>query len=788
MSEQIVHSVRISVRSLVEFIFRSGDIDNRAGAQAKLDAMQEGGKMHRKIQRRMGAAYQAEVPLKLSVAADGYELLIEGRADGILREDTVTVDEIKCVYSDVSRLEGPAFVHQAQAMCYAYLYASQQGLAGIGVQLTYCNLDTEEIRRFRVDYSLEELEAWFFELIAAYRKWSDFQFEWKRKMTQSIAPLAFPFAYRKGQKELARDVYRTILRKKLLFIQAPTGTGKTASVIFPAIKAVGEGLADKIFYLTAKTVTATVAKETFSLFYRQGYLAKVIQVTAKEKMCLCEDMDCNPARCPYAKGHYDRVNDAAFELLRETDFFTREALLAQAKKHRVCPFELCLDMASWSDDIICDYNYVFDPNVCLRRFFAEGQKGDYIFLVDEAHNLVERGREMYSEGLLKEDVLLARRLVAGRDRQLAKELSKCNQLLLELKRKCDACRVVEEGVSPLIFALLRLLERLDFFLQNQADVSEKKELLPFYFNVRNFLSIYERADERYVIYTEHTKEGSFLLRLFCVDPSHNLQECLSKGRATVFFSATFLPIQYYKEMLCEDADPYAVYAKSSFSESQRLLLIGKDVSSRYVRRTEGEFQKIAAYLLALVQARRGNYIAFFPSYQLMEQVYDAFLLAAPEGLRTLKQESGMSEEEREEFLGAFQEGADVSLAAFCVLGGIFGEGIDLKKDRLIGVAVVGTGLPQIGNERELLKEYFDKKTGAGFDYAYRYPGMNKVLQAAGRLIRSAEDCGVIALLDGRFLDRDYRRLFPREWGAYQACTLETAREAVRQFWEGRSDG
>lgn len=775
--------IKISVRNLVEFILRSGDIDNRISSGQRVDAMQEGSRMHRKIQRRMGASYQSEVPLKIQIETDKYILQVEGRADGIITEEKITIDEIKGMYMNLDYLEEPIFVHKAQAMCYAYIYASQQELEKIGIQMTYCNLDTEEIRRFKEDFTVLELENWFYTVIEQYKKWADFQLEWKEVMTKSIVKLEFPYAYRDGQKELAQDVYRTILRKKNLFIQAPTGTGKTLSTVFPAVKAVGEGLADKTFYLTAKTITGTVAKETFSLFAKNGYRAKVIQITAKEKMCLCEEMECNPVHCPYAKGHYDRVNDAVYELLQNADFFTREVLLEQAEKHQVCPFEMCLDTATWSDNIICDYNYAFDPNVYLKRFFSEGQKGEYIFLVDEAHNLVERGREMYSASLYKEEILAMRKRLKNRDSRLEKELTKCNKILLEYKRECDTYRVYKDDISQLIFSLMRLAERMDFFLQKNAEMPDKKEVMEFYLQLRNFLNIYERVDERYVIYTEHEEDGRFKMRLFCVDPSFNLQECLDKGRATVFFSATLLPIQYYKEMLSTKADNYAVYAQTSFLEEQKLLLIGRDVSSRYTRRNLEEFRKIASYIMDVALAKKGNYMVFFPSYKLMEQVYEEFLSIVPKDLQLLKQESGMREAEREDFLNAFAEKSDKTLVAFCVLGGIFGEGIDLKKEQLIGAIIVGTGLPQIGNEREILKNYYDEKTKNGFDYAYRYPGMNKVLQAAGRVIRTLEDRGVIALLDERFLENSYLRLFPREWSNYRICNRKTVKQEASDFWQ-----
>ncbi len=780
--------IKISVRNLVEFILRSGDIDNRVGALAKADAMQQGSRIHRKIQRKMGASYRPEVSLKIQIETDSYILQVEGRADGIIEEEEVIIDEIKGVYKNLDTLSEPVMVHKAQAMCYAYMYGEKQKLHRVGVQMTYCNLDTEEIKRFRESFSFQELENWFYEIIDQYTKWADFQFQWKKTMTRSIAGLEFPYDYREGQKKLAKDVYRTILRKKNLFIQAPTGTGKTLTTVFPAVKAVGEGLAERIFYLTAKTITATVARDTFALFCELGYRAKIILITAKEKMCPLEEMDCNPVHCPYAKGHFDRVNDAVFDLLLKEDFYTREVLLGQAEKFQVCPFEMCLDTASFCDDIICDYNYVFDPNVYLKRFFADGMPGEYIFLVDEAHNLVERGREMYSAAVYKDDFLSLRKILKKYDKKLEQALSQCNKHLLSYKRECDTYQVYEEDISALIFSLMRLGERMDLFLQRNLEFPEKKQVMDFYFSLRDFLSVYERVDERYVIYGEHGEDGRFCIRLFCVDPSYNLQECLDKSRATVFFSATLLPIGFYKEMLSAKGDNYAVYATTSFKKEQKLLLIGRDVSSRYTRRNEQEFKKIASYIRDIIAGKKGNYMVFFPSYQLLSQVYEEFVKIAPAHVTFIRQESGMGEGQREDFLKAFEEENEGSMAAFCVLGGIFGEGIDLKEERLIGAVIVGTGLPQIGHEREILKNYFQEKNGEGFDYAYRFAGMNKVLQAAGRVIRTAEDKGVIVLLDERFLEGSYLRLFPREWEDFKVCTLRDAGERVAEFWEEMEHG
>ena len=782
-----LQQVRISVRNLVEFLMRSGDIDNRISRGLQLNAMQEGTRIHKKLQRAMGSSYQAEVPLRLDVGTERYVLTIEGRADGIFERDgMICIDEIKGVYRDVDEMEAPVPVHLAQAKCYAYIHALQQALDPIGVQMTYCDLDTEQVRRFYESYPFAELEEWFDALMAEYQKWADFQYEWRQKSIASIKKMEFPFDYRPGQRELVADVYRTILRKKNLFIQAPTGTGKTVSVLFPAVRAVGEGYGEKIFYLTAKTVTATVAMDTFAQFRENGYRGKVVQITAKEKLCKCEKPECNPDACPYAKGHFDRVNDAVFDLLGREDCFSREVLLEQADRYMVCPFELCLDVSTWSDVIVGDYNYVFDPTVYLKRFFAEGNKGEYLFLVDEAHNLVERGRQMYSERIVKEDVLAVKRLLKNHSKKVTRALERVNQILLAYKRECEDYEIYDlntHSINDLVFALMRLASEMERFLQRPLTIPERDEVMEFYFSLRNFLSIYDLVDEHYVIYSSMQEDGTFALKLYCADPSANLQNCLDKARSTMFFSGTLLPIGYYKRLLSTEPENYAVYAHSVFTPDQRLLFVGTDVSSKYTRRTPEEYVRIASYIKKISLAKQGNYIAFFPSYKMMLEVEQSFEYLAGEAVDIIIQQQNMREQHREEFLREFQEVRGRSMVAFCVMGGIFGEGVDLREDQLIGAIIIGTGIPQIGGESEILKNYFDARDGNGFDYVYRFPGMNKVQQAAGRVIRTLSDVGVIALLDERFLQRDNRRLFPREWEDCRMTDLERVDSLLADFWK-----
>lgn len=822
--------IRVSVRQLVEFILREGSIDNRKTAGSDT-AMQEGNRIHRMLQRSMGSEYHSEVGLKYIWHTPEYDIVIEGRADGIIdynwgehdkpasaqgeilpapvKDEKVIIDEIKGTYKELKRITKPVGVHLAQAKCYAFIYAQENRLDSIGVRMTYCNIESEELKYFHEDYTFDELKSWFYELVEEYKKWADFQFEWNSTRTDSIKQLEFPFTYREGQKELVTYVYQTIYHKRKLFLEAPTGVGKTISTVFPAVKSMGEGLTEKLFYLTAKTITRTVAQECFGLLAHNGLQMKTVILTARDKICflrqegeneLQRTAECNPDACPYANGHFDRINDAMYDLLTHENGFTREKVLEYAEKHKVCPFELSLDMSLFSDAIICDYNYVFDPRVYLKRFFADGMsRRDYVFLIDETHNLLDRGREMYSASLYKNAFLAAKRLLKEAAPKVEKLLDKCNKELLAMKRHCESYNR-EESIDGFVMTLNRLYAAIDDFLDEHDTFPDKNEILEFYFEIAHFLNMYEIMDKHYVIYSQLMDDGDFMVRLFCVDPSSNLKQCMQRGRSSILFSATLLPIQYYKKLLGGEPQDYEVYAKSTFDEDKKALFIANDVTSKYTRRNEEEFRRIAYYIYEVVRQRHGNYMVFLPSHLFLEQVYDCFMQNYFDEniMECIVQEDYMSEARREEFLQRFQgntacdisaqidfeieETDDTILIGFCVMGGIFSEGIDLKRDSLIGAIIVGTGIPQVGCERELLKNYFDEQGENGFDYAYRYPGMNKVLQSAGRVIRTAEDVGIVALLDERFLEPQYRRMFPREWSRYDIVGVTEISKKVEKFW------
>ncbi len=811
MDRETKDIISISVRGLVEFILRSGDIDDRRGS-AKPDAMLEGGRIHRLLQGREGTDYHPEVPLKLVIPGDDYDILLEGRADGIITpaSGTVTIDEIKGVYRELKRISAPEEVHLAQAKCYAYIYSLENGLDEINVRMTYCNMESEEIRYFHFGFTFSELKTWFLDLMEAYGKWASFSYEWKKKRNASIKAVEFPFEYRKGQKDLAEGVYRTIFLNKRLFLEAPTGTGKTIAVLFPTVKAMGEGITDRIFYATAKTVTSVTANETFEILRDGGLLFKTVTLTAKEKMCLTGETECNPVSCPFAEGHYDRINDALYDFITGEDDHSRKRILEFALERKVCPFELSLDLSLFCDAVMLDYNYCFDPKVKLKRFFGEGISGNYIFLVDEAHNLVDRAREMFSAEICKEDILKGRSklmeswgaltdsspavkgdlkklksreeaLKAGK--KLVSALLRCSKSLVPLKKECMEEGVREPNLEEFVSHLSYAAVIFDELLENAgtADIKIDKEVMELYFCIRSFLSIYENEDDNYVNYAEITEGERLKIKLFNVNPCREIRKCTDRAVSTVFFSATLLPVTYYMDLLSGDREDYTIYAASSFDNSKRGVFISTDVSSKYTRRSDSEYQRIAAEIYEITNVKKGNYIVFFPSYAFLKNVSEKYLASfSDEETDIMIQEPRMDEDSREEFLKKFYE--QNNIISFCVSGGIFSEGIDLKEESLIGAVIVGTSLPMVGLERTILKDYFDGQELNGFDYAFRFPGMNRVLQAAGRVIRTENDRGIVALLDERFNERSYRKLFPREWDDVKLLDLGSAAEIVSMFW------
>lgn len=760
--------IKMSVRNLVEFVLRSGDIDTSFRSNVRAV---EGTRAHQKVQKAQGDNYKAEVMLKQSFPYNDFLFIIEGRADGIIENEVdennlyvpITIDEIKSTNRSLDLIdENYNMLHWAQAKCYGYIYCVQNDLKKINIQLTYFHLESETTKKIVKTYSVDELKLFFFNLLESYIVWAEFTKEWNELRNESIKESEFPFdKYRSGQRELAVAVYKTIKENKKIFSQAPTGIGKTISTIFPTIKAFGEGHTSKVFYLTAKTITRTVAEEAFIKMREKGLKIKSVTITAKEKICFKEEAKCDPGYCEYAKGHFDRVNNALLDILKNEDDLSRNKIENYSEKHKVCPFEFTLDLAIWADSVICDYNYVFDPRVYLKRFFQDNN-GDYTFLIDEAHNLVDRSREMYSAELYKSKFLELKRVFKDKNTKISKALDKINSYILRMKKQClDEDFYLQVDAPNEIFLLLtKLIGESEEWLTENAGKEGHKELLELYFECHAFLRISELYDERYVTYVEKSR-SDVKLKMFCLDPSYLLSEAIKRGKSAIFFSATLSPIDYFKDILGGNEEDYTILLSSPFEENNLCLMIANNISTKYKNR-ENSYIKISEYINAIFTKRKGNYLVFFPSYKYMNDVYEIFTRKYPD-TNTIIQQNIMNEEEREEFLNNFSENEDSNLVGFAVMGGIFSEGVDLKGERLIGAIIIGVGLPQICFERNIIRDYFNNQSNKGFEYSYMYPGINKVLQAAGRVIRSEEDKGIVLLIDERFNHMNYQRILPNHW-------------------------
>ncbi|MBN8580095.1 MAG: ATP-dependent DNA helicase [Anaerolineae bacterium] len=774
----------ISVRSLVEFVMQSGDIT--PGGFQRRDRAQLGTQGHKRVQRSRPDGYETEVEVICQIEDTEPPLVVRGRIDGLYAShEPVIIEEIKTTTLSLELVnENHNPLHWAQAQCYAYMYARQHHLSDIRIHLTYYQLDSHEEKTFERQFSWEDLEIFFSNLITPYLDWFRKVQAWQIRRDQSIEQLNFPYEeYRPGQRDMAVAVYKTIREKNRSYIQSPTGVGKTIGTLFPSVKALGLGLAEKIFYLTAKTSGRLVAEKALEDMRQSNLYLRSVTLTAKEKICFCPPVNCDPDVCIFARGYFDKVK-LALEELDQHQAFTRPVIEELARKYEICPFEFSLDLALWVDCIICDYNYVFDPRVYLHRFFDFGIE-PYIFLVDEAHNLPDRARAMYSAELDKGTVLQLQRTLKPHVPALAKKLSEINKILLEKRKACEQegkeALIEHELPETLLKAIREFNHKAEDWLVLNQPVEFRQELLEFYFLCSNYLRTAEYFDTFYISYFERRGQSDLRAKLFCLDPAPMLAVPLERSQSTVFFSATLLPMDYFMKLLTGAAEHPKRIFQSPFPQENVCLLIHNKISTKYVQRADS-YDSIAETISTVLGTRAGNYLVYFPSYVYLNEVVERLKERLPER-QLLIQERGMTEEARDVFLARFSSTNEETLVGLAVMGGIFGEGIDLVGERLIGVVVVGVGIPQLGLERDLIKEYFDRDLGSGFAYAYQYPGFNRVLQATGRVIRTDTDQGIIVLIDERFTQSHYRQLFPLHWRGYQVVqNTSEVKGKLTRFW------
>lgn len=773
--------MKIAVRDLVAYVLRSGDLAFEFLSSARpVEAI----RIHQKIQQSRPENYQAEVAVSHHIDSELFTLTIGGRVDGIFQDcDPVLIEEIKATSHSLDsyeHYENP--IHWGQLKSYAYIFAKDHGLSEIDARLTYCQSDTGEIRNFQKHFTTDELESFFQDLVANYLQWAEAIVRWKISRDDSIHKLEFPFTtYRRGQREMAIGVYRTIKNENQLLVQAATGIGKTVAAVFPAVKTIAEGISTKIFYLTARTTGRIAAEKALDELRQRGLKLKSLTITAKDKICFNPEAACNPEECDFARGHFDRVNAALTDIFLR-DAFNREAVERVAHTHRICPFEFSLELALWADCIICDYNYAFDPRVFLRRFFLE-DGGDFTFLIDEAHNLVDRSRDMFSAEIFKQPLLDVRRAVRRGLPQVYKSLGKINSWMIKARKICEEsgpARHEKEPPDSLFPSLRRFLLITERWLGRNIKTAYREELLDLYFQISGFMRVAEQFDDSYVTCFEKIKKD-LKLKLFCVDPSIQLKDALNRCKAAVFFSATMTPMAYFQQILGCDESANHLILRSPFPAENFRFLISDRISTLY-RQRESTKNQISRAISTFINQKKGNYLVFFPSYEYLQMVYEIFKADGAECDHILQTRS-MSESERDAFLQHFKQDTSKTLVGFAVMGGIFGEGIDLVGERLSGAVVVGVGLPGICLERELIRQYFADTLKAGFEFAYQYPGINRVLQAAGRVIRSETDRGVVLLIDQRYATYRYRSLLLKQWETAKVRDHRQVAEELKKFWK-----
>lgn len=764
--------------NIMSLLFTTGDIDNRTKTIPKKLI-----KKSNEVEDQIKEDYDIKLnKIELRTEIKNKKVRFSEMIP-ILEGNNILVKGIAVIDSFEEITEEMIKIPLSELKLYSYLYMNYSKLDNINILLIFEDIELRKRVEREFSFTYKEIEDFFSETMDNYFKWIELTTKWNKERNESIKPLKFPFKqYRTGQEKLAKGTYVTIAQNKKMFAQAPTGVGKTISTIFPSIKAVGEEKINKIFYLTAKTIGAKVAEESFDKMREQGLKFRNITLTAKDKVCFKGNPKCNPVDCEYARNYYGKVNNVILNMLEKESVFTREVIENYAKKNKMCPFELSLDLSLYSDAVICDYNYVFDPNVYLKRYFEEGTQCDCTFLIDEAHNLVDRARNMYSAEINTKVLTNALDACTGNFSSISSLILDALKIISAYEKKCIRNEYsTKEFPNDLADAIEKISESLSslFHRSKNRNSNDFNKLSELYTVCNQFLSISELYDDCYTFYLEQ-KENT-ILKLFCIDPSTNLKKGYEKGKSAVIFSATLSPLGYFRDILGGDKDSYGIILDSPFDIKNREIVVVDNVSTRYKDR-ESSYDVIVEQINAVVSCKMGNYMVFLPSFEYMNKIKERFNIKYP-NVKTISQDNIMSELEREVYLSKFKSKPTQTMVSFNVISGIFSEGIDFKGDKLIGSIIIGVGLPMICLERDVVKDYYQKQNGYGFDFSYTFPGINRVVQAAGRVIRTDNDKGIIMLIDDRFKTSKYKSLFPKEWvNHYNVRSPEQSKRIVEDFW------
>ncbi len=770
--------INISVREMIEFACRSGSIDSKITQTYLLERAVEGNIVHKKVQKKREALaleenfiYQSELSLSLVFETNKKAINLQGRADGlIIKENYICIEELKSTRKRLEDIDVQK-LHRLQMEIYGYIYCITNGLDEIALALTYIDVETLEEKTFQYTKTQNELFLITKEVVDIFCEFLTLSEKCVKERNETIMEVEFPHgSYRKNQRDLMKSVYYAINEENNIFIEAPTGTGKTISTLFPTLKALGENKLDKIFYVTAKTITRQEAKKSLSLLENNGLKMRSIVLTAKDKICFLDERNCTPEGCPYANGHFDRVNPALLDIAENETIVEKEIVQKYAKKHQVCPHEFQLDTSYFCDVVIGDYNNVYNPSSKLIRYFTEG--GNYVILLDEAHNLYDRACDMFSSFIESKRLEELYEITKG-----SKVSKNTRKIINELEKYKDLENFETVSESEYPSHIINRVRGLQSLIKAEEELLQNKDVVNIYLELIDFIRIADLYSEGHTV-TINRVYNNIKFKLLCLNPAEHIKAVNDSVKCVVYFSATLTPPNYFKEVYGGESQNFYYTIPSPFDYNNTKVLINTNVKTTYKHRSL-YYEDIAKNIEAMVSSKVGNYFVFFSSYEYLNKVKDEF-----ESLYTqfelLAQRQSMTDDERDQYLDNFKEIPSKTKIGFVVLGGIFGEGIDLIGDRLIGVCVVGVGLPMLTYERDLIKNSFEME---GYEYAYTYPGFNKIMQGVGRLIRTENDKGIILLLDERYGYKKYKDLYPISFtnAKYIRNSNEVKNQCIK-FW------
>lgn len=751
-----MNEIKIGIKELAIFACQSGNLTNEFFSNRDLE---NGTALHRFIQCKYNEKSAKEVYIKKQISYYQDEIILHGFIDGVLNiDDEIIIEEIKSTIKELDEIDPTERMEYiAQLKIYGYLYALEHELSHIHLRLTYISVVDYTIKHFDYIMETEALEEFVFDCLEKYMSWYQLQEDALIQKEVTISSVKFPFGkMRAGQRDMMKACYQTMKKNEILYCIAPTGIGKTMGTLFSSLKTLGKN--DKLFYLTAKGSGKNAPLNAVRILAKKGLKVKTINIIAKKKICNAKLKNCNTDECPYAVGFFDRIRDAIVEIFKDYDIYDEENISYVANKHKICAFEFSLELSYYCDIIIADYNYVFDPRAQLVRYFDDNTYHPKV-LVDEAHNLISRSKEMFSAMISEEDIRILRRVLNGYKPSVRNVCNKAIEHISDYHEQLvdKTIYVSTENDQNLVVLLKNILSACDeLFLENKK-IPHKDEAMDVYFKILEYVQISEYFQDTHRLIAK-IENGICTIQEYCLDASQFILDTIETSvHGIVFFSATLTPLAYHADVLTKGKGNF-LELPSPFDPMNLDIIINPYVSTKYKQR-EQSIDYIIEAIEILTNVGGGNYIVFFPSYQYMRMVLDAL---GEVDFEVIVQQTNATEQERNLIIERFKN-TDGCKVGFFVLGGVFAEGIDYVGDWLSGVIIVGVGLPMVCDENNILKDYYEVLYQNGFDYAYTYPGFTKVVQAAGRVIRSETDRGVVLLIDERFSYLKYQELMPKHW-------------------------